>query len=396
MKLSTRKILAIELVTLSSMLLTLLIAAGIAREYAQISILMLAMVSSIALLGIVKPRGENYRAVAVVMILMAIVWQVVTWVLCGMKLGFVQNVYGWNLVSWSKIFLPIILTIVSEEILRGQLVDRGRGNKIIVVSVGVLIWLIQIITAIGAYNFSHGQEMFSFVVAMAGPAVLTNLLLTYVAYRYDYRANIGYRLVMELPLYMMPILPDVGTYLPVIFQIGLMLILTLWLIGAKTQRVQQDSILKRDKILRPKTEGSQKWGRGLRYAGTGFIVVIVVGYVMLMSGLFRYHFLAIGSGSMEPNISRGDMVLVEKSKDYEHIQEGDILVYRHSNMVVVHRVVEVSGDGGTYSYHTKGDANGSPDVWQVDQSDVIGVARGKIVKFGFPTLWLNELFNREN
>ena len=96
---------------------------------------------------------------------------------------------------------------------------------------------------------------------------------------------------------------------------------------------------------------------------------------------------------MEPGISRGDLILVEKSSDYENMLEGEVLVYRHSNVVVVHRIVEVNEAGGRFTFRTKGDANDAADNWYVEQGEVIGIAKSKIAVAGYPTLWLNELFN---
>lgn len=96
---------------------------------------------------------------------------------------------------------------------------------------------------------------------------------------------------------------------------------------------------------------------------------------------------------MQPNLARGDMILVEKSDKYDEMEIGEILVYRHSNVVMVHRIVERREDAGRWTFTTKGDANGSEDNWVVGQGEVIGIAKGKIAMFGYPTLWLNELFN---
>ena len=121
--------------------------------------------------------------------------------------------------------------------------------------------------------------------------------------------------------------------------------------------------------------------------------MVVVGYVALMSGLFKYHFLAIGSGSMEPNIARGDMVLVEKSDQYGEMDVGEVLVYRYDNVIMVHRISDVNEQNGKRTFITKGDANNAEDKWVVEQDDIIGTAKGKIAMFGYPTLWLSELFN---
>ena len=98
---------------------------------------------------------------------------------------------------------------------------------------------------------------------------------------------------------------------------------------------------------------------------------------------------------MEPNIARGDLVLVERYRERDELEVGDILVYKHSNVVMVHRISEMQEQrNGDYAYTTKGDANKSEDKWTVGKNEIIGVVKGKIIALGFPTLWLNELFNK--
>ncbi len=60
------------------------------------------------------------------------------------------------------------------------------------------------------------------------------------------------------------------------------------------------------------------------------------------------------SGSMEPELSVGDLIIVKEQDSYEI---GDVIVYRDGRMSVTHRIVAVDGDTLT----TKGDANNTND-----------------------------------
>ena len=60
------------------------------------------------------------------------------------------------------------------------------------------------------------------------------------------------------------------------------------------------------------------------------------------------------TGSMEPELSADDLVIVRKANDYE---VGDIVVYQDRNSLVIHRIDSIDGDLVT----TKGDANTTPD-----------------------------------
>lgn len=397
MKSSTKKIIGIVALTLITELATLLVPNPVLRNYFQVLVLVGAVFASVILMGWAKMRSGQNKIVVTLIILAAVVFQLATFLLLGLKLGWVHNIYQWNFNNLFQVFLPATLVIVATEILRGELVEHGRGSLLAVITIGVTIWLMEIIMALPLYNLAEGGAVFNLIVLVVGPSLLSNVLLTYIAYAYDYRINIAYRLIMGLPTYLLPILPDSGVYLPVLFEIGLVVLLALSLVGVHKMNGKTLTIpTKRVAPKRVASDQSQKTKRIAKWASISAVAVIAVLYVGLMSGLFKFYFLAIGSGSMEPNLFRGDMILVEKSKAYQDMQVGDILVYRHSNAIMVHRISEVEKVGNNYVFHTKGDNNPSEDVWEVEQGDIIGLARGKIAMFGYPTLWLNELFNGEN
>lgn len=387
MKLSTRKIIGIEVGVVLLWLGLMLVPGAVLREYLQIGVLGVALLVGVWLLGWAKPRAREGRLVTTLLVLAALVFQVVWFVFLGLKLGFVQNVYLWNLKSLGSVFLPVGLAIALEEVFRGQMVAKGHESKgVIVVTVMVLVAL-ELIWVWPIYNTVLAQDVFDLIVVIGVPALLKGCLLTYVAYEYDYRAGVAYRLVMEMPIYILPILPDVSEYLTTMFTIALVLALAFLVVRVHGRKAVEKP------GERPEGESKLVWKRYAKYGGVAVTLVAVAVYVGLMSGIFKYHLLAIGSGSMEPNIRVGDMVLVEKTDKYDEIEEGEVLVYQHANMVMVHRLVERDERGANYYFKTQGDANDSEDAWWVEQGDVIGVAKGRIVAFGYPTLWLNELFN---
>lgn len=394
MKLSTRKIVGIELVTtILFLVVTLGLRNAIWREYLQLVILGLAIVAGVALLGWARPRVQDGRLVAAVVVLTAVVYQVVMFTLLGIKLGFVTNVYNFSLESIGKVILPVILLVVLEEILRGQMIQKGKQSRLAVILTTISLILMETAFVLPIYNFDGARGWFDLAAVIFFPAVLKNVMLTCIAFEYDYRVNIAYRLIMELPVYVLPILPDVNEYLTVIFQVGLVFLLTAGLISFRWRGRAVQGMAARQKQNRVLTAKQIQVRRWLKRGGLALAALVMLVYVALMSGLFKYHFLAIGSGSMEPTISRGDMVLVKKANRYDELEEGEVLVYRYSDVVMVHRIAEAKENGGVYTFITKGDANDAEDKWVVNQGDVIGTVKGKITAFGYPTLWLNELFN---
>lgn len=69
---------------------------------------------------------------------------------------------------------------------------------------------------------------------------------------------------------------------------------------------------------------------------------------------FGYGAAVVLSGSMEPEFSAGDLIIVKEDDNYD---VKDIVVYQDGNHLVVHRIIAKSGQ----EIITKGDANNVPD-----------------------------------
>lgn len=79
------------------------------------------------------------------------------------------------------------------------------------------------------------------------------------------------------------------------------------------------------------------------------------------------------SGSMEPAISPGDVVVVADAPA-SRIGEGDVITFARPGVdtPTTHRVVEVSESEVGEVYTTKGDANEDPDAQPIQESQVVG------------------------
>jgi len=94
-------------------------------------------------------------------------------------------------------------------------------------------------------------------------------------------------------------------------------------------------------------------------------VMVVVGSIfrdeMLLSP-WGTGFFIIASGSMEPNIPTGSIIVVQ-SVPQDKISVGDAITYfaRDRVTVVTHRVVSIDKEYAVYIYTTKGDDNNTED-----------------------------------
>jgi signal peptidase len=80
------------------------------------------------------------------------------------------------------------------------------------------------------------------------------------------------------------------------------------------------------------------------------------------------------SGSMEPVISPGDVVMDEQIAPWE-AQVGDIVTFRdpqEESKLLTHRVVSIRDEGTSLRFVTQGDANNTQEHWQVPATGQIG------------------------
>ncbi len=95
--------------------------------------------------------------------------------------------------------------------------------------------------------------------------------------------------------------------------------------------------------------------------------------------------VSIVSGSMEPLIGMGDVVLAEPYEDQE-LEPGTVIVFEDQvwDGLMTHRIHSIDQQG---SFITKGDANVRPDSTPVDRDAVVGVGRVLVPEIGWPAAW---------
>lgn len=94
---------------------------------------------------------------------------------------------------------------------------------------------------------------------------------------------------------------------------------------------------------------------------TLFIVFSVVMLALLLPGGVK--FFSVQTGSMEPNLSPGDLVLVRKKAASEY-RVGDVVTFinpANRRETITHRIAERADESKQVVFTTKGDANTAAD-----------------------------------
>jgi len=137
----------------------------------------------------------------------------------------------------------------------------------------------------------------------------------------------------------------------------------------------------------------EKLKKVLKYISTALIVFIAICTFLLLAlkffgdtpSVFGYNFYYIATGSMEPTIAVGDIIL-SKEADVDALKVGDIVTFNGENgdlsgKIVTHRLQSVYEENGQTFVVTKGDANTVNDPPHRAEA-VISVMKAKVPFLG--------------
>ncbi len=135
------------------------------------------------------------------------------------------------------------------------------------------------------------------------------------------------------------------------------------------------------------------WHRTVLY-GAGMASMLMISMVASLSLWILLPWAALGwsptlvtSGSMQPLVSPGDVVMIRPVESDDLAVNTVVLYDRPDTGRVLHRIVEQLPDG---TFITRGDANTSDDRGVLRAEDVQGSAVLAVPWIGRPSLWLAE------
>lgn len=105
-------------------------------------------------------------------------------------------------------------------------------------------------------------------------------------------------------------------------------------------------------------------------AGIAIIAVLFIVSVLPITGNIK--FMTVLSGSMEPGIKTGSVVLIKPTDNYKI---GDVITFGEISKIktpTTHRIYEIKVQGSQPVYITKGDVNNAPDISEITKNDILG------------------------
>ncbi|MCK9401661.1 MAG: signal peptidase I [Bacteroidales bacterium] len=101
----------------------------------------------------------------------------------------------------------------------------------------------------------------------------------------------------------------------------------------------------------------------------GFALLFIISIFPITGNI---KIMSVLSGSMEPSIHTGSIVVVKPSSEYK---VGDVITFGRISKTqtpTTHRIHEMKVVGGETIYITKGDANNAPDTKEITGKDIVG------------------------
>lgn len=124
----------------------------------------------------------------------------------------------------------------------------------------------------------------------------------------------------------------------------------------------------------------------------GLVIIALVGVLLMVNAVksegkvpsfMGFSLYQVETGSMEPTLPVGSIILTTKVAEKNKLLEGDIVTFRWDDHVVTHRIIEVLDVDGEVRYKTKGDnPNNSIDPELLHPDNVIAKFVFKIPLIG--------------
>lgn len=379
MKKSYKKLIIFDIILLIILLLNSFILNILRNYWYMAGFIFILLITFKLLFGFEK---DNHRYIKDIFLNILIIYlaSFIAYYIIGIFIGFVRTNNYFTLYGIRTFIVPYVLMVIFKEYLRFQMLTKVEKSKLLTIITCILFILLDLTNATNLNSLTSSYYIFLYIALTLLPIISDNIVCTYIAKKVGYKPNIFWFLVAKLYMVVLPFVPNVGDYIEslieILFPFGLM-----YNVYSFFQKRAKDVPI--------------SYMKKRVYIEIPVLAILVFVLAYFVSGLFRYYAIAVATGSMRPNISVGDVVIVDQKKNYKDLKIGDVIAYKYDEVVIVHRLVDIAIIGEDYYFYSKGDANNAKDDYIIYPNTIIGKANVKIPYIGLPTVWLNELFNKK-
>ena len=324
-------------------------------------------------------KSEKYKKPLLQFVVITALIYTVIYIISGLFLKYGKNPYSSGIVALLLNLYSTMLVILCREYIRFKIINNvfKKDRKIICILV-VITFVMQDIPIVSLVNDFNVYSLFKNLFSVVIPSVSINSLLTYIELYTDYWAGFIYELIMNLVLWIPPILPKAPWIFSAIMDTIFPLLLLIYCMNYITSR-------------------ERVYFKSVKMVGLKQLIPISAGLVLIIwfaIGIFPIKPIGIASGSMYPEFSIGDALIIKKCSAND-VDVGDIIEYKNDGNSIVHRIIEKHRKNGKIVFITKGDNNELPDKDPVDEDQVQGKVIGKIPYIAWPMLIVKKVVKIE-
>ena len=242
------------------------------------------------------------------------------------------------------------------------------------------VFLITIIMCLVEINFGNllaikeFKELFIYSTQILLPIAAKNILMSVFVFYGGVLSSVVYIGIIQIFEKCFPVLPELSWLLDGAIGIAFPIVYAMFISDHVFATVRKRSEDKKSDVM--------------------YLISLLAAtaFAWFCVGVFPVYPSVILTGSMEPLIMPGDVVLVHKISNEDEIyklSKGDIINFKRGNIIITHRIKEVLKDeAGNLSFETKGDNNNAIDEEKVQPNDIKGIVIKVVPKIGLPTLIL--------
>lgn len=322
------------------------------------------------------PKAKNYlNKISIRYIIIMLLAYLMTIYLLGLFTGFTKSVFSLKFIDIIKNITPIAMIIIFKELNRYVLLKNANKSQTIVIMILFVFW--DLVTKHSLADVGSLSQLFVFVSLNFIPTIVKESLCCYMTKNISFYPTLIYAMAMEIVIYVLPIYPNLGNYLNSI--IGIVFPYLIY----KTV----------SKMINYKKKNELNFNKQYFLVFTLPVVTLLIVVVILVSGVFTYQMVAIGSDSMNPIYYMGDAIIYKKMSAH-NLKEKDILVFNYNGSMITHRITKIINKNGKLYFQTKGDNNKNIDASLVEEKDVYGKVKYIVKYLGYPTIWIQDLFGK--
>lgn len=362
-----------------SLLASLLVVFFFCRQSDFLYVMLAGLIGLFALLArFLIPRKKPVSILKNQMLLVLAIFAIINLLAIyamGLYFGFYLNYVTFPYEDILLKIIPVIVTIVLSEYVRYMfLSNKAKFSSTLTFASMVMV---DVLILISFFTKSSVETLMALIGFVFMSSVAYNLLFNFISNNYGTKGIITYRLITTLYMFIMPIVPNIYMFFRIFLRLLYPFVMYLTLNAYFSSREEVVPYKK------------NRLGSIISWIALALMVMMVA----LISCRFSFCLLIIGSESMTGSIDKGDAIIYQVYDD-QVIEEGDVLIFEKNKTTYVHRVIKIENVEGQIRYTTKGDANQSADSWYVTSSEIVGIYRVKISFIGYPTLWINSIFDK--